>query len=293
LQRVLRRETNDGDMVGIMRQAIDTVDPAFTAHAAADMESVGFIDPDFWWKNGVEGGLVFDPKTGPTMVSRLDANLATRGEAVLADVPAERLQPVMRRYIGNLLAHYAQDPNRDQVMLQRIIPMLATDRSKRMGAGIEDMSVDLRMLIALSNGLAAGINMKLYNAGVEEPGLELPRLDQDALWNVPTALLRVLYATVNLDADPEAMATMFEQDSVHVSVLEAIRQRLRYKPVEPNPADTRLRYPEATAADMPEVLSRSRTPDAYQKLHVWRRGRRRGGNGVRGYGLFLSGGALS
>lgn len=162
-----------------------------------------------------------------------------------------------------------------------------------MGRGVHDLSINLRTLIALSNDLAQGINRNLQDRGVTGPGLLLPQLGYDSLWNVPPALLRVLYATVSPNADPAVMADMFERDSMHVSVVEAICQKLREKSVEPNPGDARLRYPHAVAGDLPELLSGMRSPDSYRRLRPWYRRRQRAARTASGYGLFGPGGAVS
>ena len=292
LRRVLRGEVAELEL-GSIRQDVLETPRAFTAHAALDMDHADLLTRDFWWVNGVVSSMVFDTDAGGTILRGLEASLAVSGESLLANVPADKLQPIMRRYVTELLVTASRDPNRDQEKLRRIIDALLTDRSRKMSTGDDDISIDLRTLIALSNGLARGLNANLLDRGIKDPSLQLPELNRDMLWNVPAALLRVLYATVRPDADPEAMADMFERDGMHVSVLEAMRERVRYQPGAPSEADVRLRNPAATAADMPELLQQSASPAGYRQLYTWRTARRRSAGRVNGYGLFLSGGALS
>ncbi|HYH75724.1 MAG TPA: hypothetical protein VD735_07255, partial [Candidatus Saccharimonadales bacterium] len=219
LTTVLLRDEADTYKIGSLTKAMHTTERWFVMHAVAAMQDEGIVTPDFWWRNCMETGMVFDKDVGDTALAGLEAALMVDGEAVLVDVPAERLQSIMRAYVSKILTTYASDPNRNTAALHKIIDVLATQRSKRLGSGIIDMVTEMRPLISLSNGLAQGLNKRLQSAGVTDPVLQLPMLDHNLLWNVPPALLRVLYATVRPDADPEAQAVMFERDNMHVSVL--------------------------------------------------------------------------
>jgi hypothetical protein len=283
LETVLKKRTDSALHVEPLIQAFD-VDKADTIKAVAALEAEGFVDASFWWRNGVQNELIFDSKLGDTVLSRVEESLATHDLAFFSETDHQQL--TVRKYVSGVLRTYRADPNRKSEVLEQILTRIGTERSKKMGGGVEDILVDLRGIIAIANHASAGINEHLAEVGATQ--YQLPALDINRLGNVPRALLRILYATVRPNTNRADMEVMFERDTRIIAILEGIVDGMNYVPDTPNPADLLLRYPDLEATEIDTLMGPERNPSAGHRLDSRVRTKHKT-RGTPGYGLFTPG----
>ncbi len=232
------------------------VEKSKIVQAATRIDDIHLLLPEFWLRHGIAGQAIFRE---PTALDAAHKKIVGMDEG-LAELlePVPNLQAFLRAYVDNLLNSYAANEQRDQTKMRMIIDGTRNDTRS---------SVDLRKLIAISNGTIKDYNAALIAEGAD-PELQLPRLNFDDLRNVPDALARILYFTTLPNQPPAVLSRQADEDIMHIEIFEQLRRGLREAQLPPDRANLRFRYPHETDEGIGEMMTGIRKGATPTQVHT-------------------------
>lgn len=243
------------------------MDESIILQVIQEADASDLIDDAWWVGTGLlAGGVLKVPGLLPIVHEKLTGK---DGPDTVENFPGDLTRQSLELYITALFdAHL--DPQSS-----RRIPLLRGIRKRIAKAGAV---VDLRELINEGNRIAEDRNK------TAEPGEHMPQLDPNDLRSVGDALLRILTITRSRTITPGERAAQFDQDILHVEVVDTLHSLLRGRGTQAivqNIDSLHARYPQSTTDELTDMMGQINAGVSPSRVRAWWRARRRAASQVK------------